>query len=82
MDAKTAVQTEVSTLNEVVLQNQVVLDLLTVKERVVCVIVSQPCGAYVAKTHRGETHLQTIQEKSQVVHWGPQRTSLTDFSGM
>jgi len=41
----------------------------------------QSC-AYVDKTHRGETDLQTIQEKSQVVHWVPQHTSLTDFLGM
>uniref|UniRef100_A0A669QDZ7 ERVV2 protein n=1 Tax=Phasianus colchicus TaxID=9054 RepID=A0A669QDZ7_PHACC len=64
IDAITAVQTQVSSLSKVVLQNQMALDLLTAKEGGVCMIVSQSCCTYVDETHRVETDLQTIWEKN------------------
>lgn len=81
MDAITAIQTEVISLSKIVLQNQMALDSLTAKEGGVCMIVNQSC-AYVDKTHRVETDLQTIWEKYQVFHQVTQYKSLADFLGI
>lgn len=68
IDAIRTLQGEVSTLNKVVLQNRMALDLLTAKEGGVCVARNQSCCAYVDKAWRVETDIQAIWERTKLLH--------------
>lgn len=68
IDAIRGLQTEVSTLSKVVLQNRMALDLLSAKEGGVCIIINQSCCAYVDQTQRIETDLQAIWEHTKIFH--------------
>ncbi|NWT48334.1 ERVV2 protein, partial [Chroicocephalus maculipennis] len=46
-DAIQGLQIEVNSLSKVVLQNRMVLDLLTIKGGGVCAVINQSCCAYV-----------------------------------
>ena len=61
-------QTEVSSLNKVMLQNRMALDLLTAKEGGVCMIINTSCCAYINKDNQIEADLNTLWEKTQVFH--------------
>jgi len=54
-------QTEVSSLSKVVLQNQMSLNLLTVKERGLCMIINTSCCAYISEDRIQLRH--TVIEK-------------------
>ncbi|NWS34943.1 SYCY1 protein, partial [Polioptila caerulea] len=47
IDALQGLQTEVSSLSKVVIQNRMALDLLTAKEGGVCIIIYQTCCSYI-----------------------------------
>jgi len=61
-------QTEVSSLSKVVLQNCMALDLLTAKEREVCMIINTCCCAYINKDRQIEADLNMLWEKTRVFH--------------
>ena len=68
IDIMKNLQTEVSSLNKVVLQNRMALDLLTAKEGGVCMIINTSCCAYINKNNQIEADLNTLWEKTQVFH--------------
>jgi len=61
-------QTEVSSLSKVVLQNLMALDLLTAKEGGVCMIINTSCCAYISKDRQIEADLNMLWEKTRVFH--------------
>ncbi|XP_072715512.1 endogenous retroviral envelope protein HEMO-like [Ciconia boyciana] len=60
-------QTEVSSLSKVVLQNRMALDLLTAKEGGVCMIINTSCCAYINKDKQIEADLNALWEKARIV---------------
>jgi len=61
-------QTEVSSLSKVVLQNRMALDLLTAKEGGGCMIINTSCCAYINKDRQREADLNMLWEKTQLFH--------------
>ncbi|NXL87732.1 ERVV2 protein, partial [Alectura lathami] len=57
LDAIQALQKEITSLSQVVLQNRMALDLLLAKEGGVCHIINTSCCVYVSQEHRIETDL-------------------------
>ncbi|NXH69799.1 ERVV2 protein, partial [Hydrobates tethys] len=57
IDTILGLQTEVSSLSKVVLQNHMVLDLITAKEGGVCLLINQSCCSYINQRKRIETNI-------------------------
>ncbi|NXH67985.1 ERVV2 protein, partial [Hydrobates tethys] len=57
IDAILGVQTEVSSLSKVVLQNRMVLDLIMTKEGGVCLVINESCCSYINQEKRVETDI-------------------------
>ncbi|NXC38665.1 ERVV2 protein, partial [Penelope pileata] len=55
MDAIKNLQTEVSSLSKVVLQNRMALDILAAKEGGICMTINTSCCAYVNRNKQIET---------------------------
>lgn len=53
MDALKGLQEEISSLSKIVLQNRMVLDLLTAKEGGVSVVINQSCCSYINQENQG-----------------------------
>ncbi|XP_074424774.1 endogenous retroviral envelope protein HEMO-like, partial [Larus michahellis] len=67
-DAIQGLQIEVNSLSKVVLQNRMVLDLLTIKGGGVCAVINQSCCAYINQEGRIEDDLEKIWEKNKILY--------------
>lgn len=66
LDVIQAIQIEVSSFSEVVLQNRMALDLLLVSQGGVCTVINTSCYAY--QSGRAATDLQEIWEQAKILH--------------
>ncbi|XP_074003874.1 endogenous retrovirus group V member 1 Env polyprotein-like [Numenius arquata] len=80
MDAIQKLQTEVSSLSKVVLQNRMALDLITAKEGGVCLIINQSCCSYINQEKIIETDVSRIWHQSKVLHQVSQDDASLGFS--
>ncbi|XP_074992084.1 syncytin-A-like [Calonectris borealis] len=67
-DAVLGLQTEVSSLSKVVLQNRMALDIIMAKEGGVCLVINQSCCSYIDQEQRIETDITRIWQQSRVLH--------------
>ncbi|XP_074021454.1 endogenous retroviral envelope protein HEMO-like [Numenius arquata] len=82
VDAIQGLQTEVSSLGKVVLQNRMALDLITAKEGGVCLIINQSCCSYINQEKRVETDIARIWQQSRVLHQVSQDDTSLGFSDL
>lgn len=68
LDAIQGLQTEVSSLSKVVLQNRMALDLIMAKEGGICMIINQSCCSYINQEKKIETDIAQIWQQSKVLH--------------
>ncbi|XP_040445890.1 syncytin-1-like [Falco naumanni] len=67
-DAINRLNQEVKSLSKVVIQNRMALDLITLKEGGVCMIINQSCCVYVDQSNQIETDINKIWNKVQILH--------------
>ncbi|XP_040977079.1 LOW QUALITY PROTEIN: syncytin-2-like [Aquila chrysaetos chrysaetos] len=68
IDAIKALQLEVSSLSQVVLQNRMALDMLLASQGGVCTIVNASCCMYIDQSGRISTDLEEIKKQTAVLH--------------
>uniref|UniRef100_A0A8C0FHE8 Uncharacterized protein n=1 Tax=Bubo bubo TaxID=30461 RepID=A0A8C0FHE8_BUBBB len=82
VDAIQGLQVEISSLSKVVLQNRMVLDLITAKEGGVCLIINQSCCSYINQGKRIETDMTQIWQQSNILHQVTQDNTLLGFTNL
>uniref|UniRef100_A0A8C3JCQ0 Uncharacterized protein n=1 Tax=Calidris pygmaea TaxID=425635 RepID=A0A8C3JCQ0_9CHAR len=82
VDAIQGLQTEVSSLGKMVLQNRMALDLIKAKEGGVCLIINQSCCSYINQEKRIETDIARIWQQSKVLHQVSQDDTSLGFSDL
>uniref|UniRef100_A0A8C3K6K4 Uncharacterized protein n=1 Tax=Calidris pygmaea TaxID=425635 RepID=A0A8C3K6K4_9CHAR len=68
VDAIQGLQTEVSSLSKVVLQNRMALDLLLASQGGVCAMINTSCCAYVDQSGRVATDIKNIRDQIGILH--------------
>lgn len=68
LDAIQAIQIEVSSFSEAVLQNRMALDLLLVSQGGVCTVINTSCCMYAYQSGRAATDLQEIWEQAKILY--------------
>ena len=81
-DALTALQKEISSLEQVTLQNRLGLDLLFAKEGGLCTVIGEHCCTYVNQDKRIEKDLFQIWEKTKILHEVAQDNTSWGFSDL
>ncbi|XP_074022481.1 endogenous retrovirus group V member 1 Env polyprotein-like [Numenius arquata] len=82
VDAIQGLQTEVSSLGKVVLQNRMALDVIMAKEGGVCLIINQSCCPYINQEKRVEMDFAQIWQQSRVQHQVSQDDTSLGFSDL
>uniref|UniRef100_A0A6G1RMC5 Uncharacterized protein n=1 Tax=Hypotaenidia okinawae TaxID=2861861 RepID=A0A6G1RMC5_9GRUI len=67
-DALHRPQTEVPSLNNIVRQNRIALDLLLAKEGRLCMVINESCCAYINQEKEIETRLDDMWKQTQILH--------------
>ena len=82
VDAIQGLQVEISSLSKVVLQNRMVLYLITAKEGGVCLIINQSCCSYINQGKRIETDMTQIWQQSNILHQITQDNTSLGFTNL
>ncbi|XP_074667523.1 LOW QUALITY PROTEIN: syncytin-2-like [Strix aluco] len=82
VDAIQGLQVEISSLSKVVLQNRMVLYLITAKEGGVCLIINQSCCSYISQGKRIETDMTQIWQQSKILHQITQDNTSLGFTNL
>jgi len=67
-DAISALQTEVSSLPKVLIQNRMALNLLLASQGGVCTVINTSCCVYIDQSGRVSTDLEEIWKQTRILH--------------